>query len=67
MQMHCCDSSSVEEIGHKNGVLRVKYKSGGTYDFHGVSEAQFHELKGAKSVGKHLHGMGLSAGKRHKE
>ena len=65
MEMQSCESSSIEAVGHDGKTLRVKYKSGGTYDFHGVTADQFKDLLAAKSIGKHLHGMGLKTGLKH--
>lgn len=64
MEMHCCESSSISEIGHDGNTLRVKYKHGGLYEFQGVTAEQFSGLKGAKSIGKHFHAMGLKPGEK---
>lgn len=64
MKMLSCDSSGVSEIGHKGDVLRVRYKSGGLYEFKGVTADDYQRLRGAKSIGKHLHTMKLQGGKQ---
>ena len=47
-------SSQIVSIGHTGDTLAVKFKSGGTYHYHGVSPAQFAELQKDESIGKHL-------------
>ena len=47
-------SSQVESIGHMGDTLAVKFKSGGTYHYHGVTAQQFAGLKNAESIGKAL-------------
>lgn len=47
-------SSQVESIGHLGDTLAVKFKSGGTYHYHGVTAQQFAGLKSAESIGKAL-------------
>jgi len=60
------ESSNIESVAFKNGVLHVKYKRGGTYEYTGVSHTDHQELMDAKSIGKHLNTMGL-VGKRLEE
>lgn len=48
-------SSQIESIGHSGDTLAVKFRSGGTYHYHGVSAAKFAELQKADSIGSHLH------------
>ena len=48
-------SGQIESIGHEGNTLAVKFKSGGTYHYHGVSASQFAELQKAESMGSHLH------------
>lgn len=64
MKMITCKSSGVSAIGHKGDTLRVAYKSGGTYDFPGVTVEAFNALRGAKSIGRHIHTMKLKDGKQ---
>lgn len=47
-------SSQIEGIGHHGDTLAVKYHSGQTYLYHGVTPAQYADLQKAESVGKHL-------------
>lgn len=55
--MQAVQSSNIESIGHdsENNVLHVKFKNGGTYTYQGVDTRKFLKLKGAESVGSHLH------------
>lgn len=50
-------SSNVDSVGHdkERNVLRVKYKSGGTYDHFGIDANRYAELMRAPSIGKNLH------------
>lgn len=50
-------SSTVEAIGYEPAtqLLKVKFKSGGTYHFEGVPAAEYQKLLTAESVGKHFH------------
>lgn len=52
--MSAVKSSQVESIGHQGDTLAVKFKSGGTYHYHGVTAAQFAALQKAESIGKAL-------------
>jgi hypothetical protein len=49
-------SSSIADVSHDpaNGVLSVKFHSGATYHYEGVSAAQAAAFKGADSVGRHF-------------
>lgn len=60
MKHYNVKSSNVKSIAHKGDVMHVTYKgSGKTYEFTGISSDQFNALKNAKSIGKHLNGMGI--------
>lgn len=48
-------SSNIEAVGYKDGVLSVRFRSGGTWDYHGVSPDQHRAFIGADSVGSHFH------------
>ncbi len=50
-------SSNIESIAHDTDskTLQVKFKNGGVYEYDGVDEAKFNALKGAPSIGSHLH------------
>jgi hypothetical protein len=54
--MCACKSSQVAEIGHDPATnpLAVRYASGGTYHYPGITAAQFADLQKAKSVGAQL-------------
>lgn len=52
--MSAVKSSQVESIGHHGDTLAVKFKSGGTYHYHGVTADQFAGLQKAESIGKAL-------------
>lgn len=56
MEMQFVESSNVERIGYDNGssTLRVEFKTGGTYDYFGVPEDIFENLRHASSVGGYL-------------
>jgi hypothetical protein len=47
-------SSQIASIGHIGDTLAVTFKNGGTYHYHGVSAAQFGDMKQAKSIGSFL-------------
>lgn len=50
-------SSTIEAIGYEPAtqLLKVKFKSGGTYHFEDVPVAAHQKLITAASVGKHFH------------
>lgn len=50
-------SSNIEAIGHEGSTLAVKFKSGGTYHYHGVTKEQFDGLSKAESIGKAMAGI----------
>ena len=56
-------SSNIDSVGFSNGVMEIKFKNGGTYQYTGVTKDSFNELVNAKSVGKHLNSMGLKGHK----
>lgn len=47
-------SSSVSHIGHVGDTLRVRFVSGLTYDYPGVTAKDFDALRTAESIGKHF-------------
>jgi hypothetical protein len=63
MKHHLVSSGHIESIAHKGDVMHVKFKGGNTYEYKGVSEMQFNQLKSAPSTGKHLAGMGVKGAK----
>jgi hypothetical protein len=50
-------SSTIEAVGYdpKAQTLTVKFKSGGSYDYAGVSKQAYDGMMSAKSVGSYLH------------
>ena len=67
MKMQEVKSSNVVSIGYEHGVMHVKYKSGDTYEFHGVSDKEHDGLIKAKSIGSHLYKMGIKGKKLDKK
>lgn len=57
MKLEPVKSSNVNAVGYDADAkqLHVKYKSGGTYTYHGVSPDDHKALMSASSIGKHLH------------
>jgi len=53
--MHKVVSTNIEEIGHDDQGLHVKFKTGGLFVYSGVPKAAFEAMKSAESVGKHFH------------
>jgi hypothetical protein len=60
-------SSNVKSIAYENGVMHVVYSSGDAYEFKGVSEEDHKKLMAAKSIGSHLHKMGIKGTKLKKQ
>ena len=54
MEMVPVVSSQVAAIGFENGVLRVQFSSGAEYEYTGVPESVFNEMKSAESVGRYF-------------
>ncbi len=54
--MHTSKSSQIEAFGHDpaTSTLRVKFRSGQTYEYSEVSEEKFDEMKASDSHGKFL-------------
>ena len=50
-------SSNIDTIHYEpsDKRLEVTFKSGGTYHYQGVSQAEYDALENAESVGSHLH------------
>src|SRR5438128_2532557 len=55
--MQPVDSSSIKELGYDpfSGTLAVRFYSGSTYHFKGVSQEAYESLSSAESIGKHFH------------
>lgn len=51
------ESSAIEALGHdpESDTLRVRFRSGGTYDYAGVSAEKAQALAESDSAGKHFH------------
>jgi len=56
IQMEPVVSSNIKAIGFdaKNGIIRVSFLSGGTYDAPGATQADYDLFKSAKSHGQHF-------------
>jgi hypothetical protein len=50
--MTAVKSSQIESVGHMDDTLAVKFKSGSTYHYPGVTAEQFADLHKADSIGK---------------
>lgn len=61
------ESSNIESIGYESGIMEVRFKNGGLYQYRGVSKDDYNELINAKSVGKHLNQMGIKGRKIEQE
>lgn len=48
-------SSNIEAVGHKDGVLTVKFKGGGTYEYADVPADLHDKMIAAESAGKFFH------------
>ena len=57
IEMVPVSSSQVASVGYneEKKILRVKYVSGGIYDYHDVPARIFDEMLQAESVGKYMH------------
>jgi KTSC domain len=57
MQHKSVTSSNIESIGYdpSTQTLEVKFKSGGTYSYPGVSQQEYDDFEGASSLGSHFH------------
>lgn len=56
ISMAAVESSNVESIGYDESaqILRVKFISGGTYDYKNVPVMEYEQLKNASSIGSYL-------------
>jgi hypothetical protein len=55
MKMQSVKSSNIDSVGFEKGVLRVDFKSGDRFEYHGVPETLYRDLVAAKSPGAFLH------------
>lgn len=56
MKHHKVDSSNIESVGYdpKESALHVRFKSGNTYKYVGVTHDEMADFANAPSKGKHL-------------
>lgn len=59
MEMHSVTSTAVEAIGWEDETMYVRYTSGATYAFHGVSFQAFEDVKDSSSIGRALGNIGV--------
>lgn len=57
MQHKPVTSKNIESIAYdpETQTLEVKFKSGGTYSYQGVSKQEFEDFENASSLGSHFH------------
>lgn len=55
MDMIPVSSSDLSSVGYENGTLRIRFHSGGVYDYLGVPASVFRTLLNAPSIGKYFH------------
>lgn len=67
IKMHSVTSSHIKEVGHDGkDSMRVVYKTGRAYNFHGISPEHFDKIRKAESVGRAIQATGIT-GKLHQE
>jgi len=54
MEFQPVESSNISAIGHHEGVLGIRFKSGAEYHYQNVDDALFAEISGAASIGRTL-------------
>lgn len=47
-------STNLSSVGYQNSILEIGFKSGGIYQYRGVSEHTYHELMRAASKGQYF-------------
>lgn len=55
MEMIKVKSSNISEIGYEKDKLRIKFKSGGEYEYEAVPDEIFQNFMKADSKGKYFH------------
>lgn len=55
MQMVPVNSSNLESVGYENGMLYIRFRSGGLYSYAGVPAAVYAALMQAPSHGSFFH------------
>lgn len=48
------NSSMISEVGYKNSILTLVYKTGGTYNYHNVDKKIYNGLLKAESKGQYI-------------
>lgn len=48
-------SSNLRSVGYERGTLEIEFRSGGLYQFYGVSEIEYKNLLNASSLGQYFH------------
>ena len=54
MQLYPVTSSNLDSVGYSDGVMRIRFKSGGLYEYHNITESVYTDLITAASVGKYF-------------
>ncbi len=54
MQLYPVTSSNLDSVGYSDGVMRIRFKSGGLYEYHNITESVYTDLITASSVGKYF-------------
>jgi len=55
MQMISVNSSDIQSVGYSNSVLRIKFHSGGLYEYTNVPQEVYYGLINSGSKGKYFH------------
>ena len=48
------ESSNISHVGHEGDTLTIRFKSGATWNYHGVSARTHDELVNADSIGSYF-------------
>lgn len=54
MQRQYVSSSRISSVGWSNNTLEIEFKDGAIYQYHGVSEAEYHDFMNSPSLGSAL-------------
>ena len=54
MERKTVSSTNISSIGYENGILEIRFRNGGTYQYYGVPESVYHSLMNASSKGRYL-------------
>lgn len=55
MIMQPVSSSNIAAIGYENGILHIRFNSGGLYEYSDVPESVYRGLMSASSHGQYFH------------